>query len=199
MHEPRWGVRGVTFPTQLRLSFNSKARVLVRLGSKEGNNSFALSFLTVLARASASAARLLDLTALLSIAEKDKPTRHQRRDKLIVLQSGPSTSITTLTFVANHIQTTTMSAPARSLFSSSLRVASKSAWRKPAQSLFQQCPGCRQISRTAIRRNGPQPIDDPSFKSLLDNPPVLVRVGGNKRHGPGLIVLGKSFAQPVIR
>ena len=92
-----------------------------------------------------------------------------------------------------------MSAPARSLFTSSVRVASKSAWRKPAQTLFQQCPGCRQISRTAIRRNGPQPIDDPSFKSLLDNPPVLVRVGGNKRHGPGLIILGKSFAQSVIR
>lgn len=33
------------------------------------------------------------------------------------------------------------------------------------------------------------PADDPSFTSAIDNPPNLVRAG--KRHGPGLIVLGK--------
>jgi len=35
-----------------------------------------------------------------------------------------------------------------------------------------------------------QPGDDPSFTSVLDNPPDLVRTG--KRHGPGLIILGMS-------
>ncbi|KAK0718847.1 SURF1 family-domain-containing protein [Apiosordaria backusii] len=35
------------------------------------------------------------------------------------------------------------------------------------------------------RRN--QPADDPSFQSIVDNPPELVRTG--KRHGPGLIIL----------
>lgn len=35
-----------------------------------------------------------------------------------------------------------------------------------------------------------QPGDDPSFTSILDNPPDLVRTG--KRHGPGLIILGTS-------
>lgn len=33
-----------------------------------------------------------------------------------------------------------------------------------------------------------QPADDPSFTSILDNPPQLVRAGG-RRHGPGLLVL----------
>ena len=33
------------------------------------------------------------------------------------------------------------------------------------------------------------PADDPSFASILDQPPVLVNSSG-KRHGPGLIVLG---------
>ncbi|KAI0869714.1 SURF1 family-domain-containing protein [Hypoxylon argillaceum] len=33
-----------------------------------------------------------------------------------------------------------------------------------------------------------QPADDPTFTSILDNPPELVRAGG-RRHGPGLLVL----------
>lgn len=33
-----------------------------------------------------------------------------------------------------------------------------------------------------------QPADDPSFTSILDNPPQLVR-SGRRRHGPGLIIL----------
>ncbi|KAI1499980.1 SURF1-domain-containing protein [Biscogniauxia marginata] len=35
--------------------------------------------------------------------------------------------------------------------------------------------------------NGSNPADDPTFTSILDNPPELVRAG--RRHGPGLIIL----------
>lgn len=77
-----------------------------------------------------------------------------------------------------------------STVSQALRVASRAAWRQPQRSLFQRCPECRHISRTAIRRR--QAADDPNFLSILDNPPNIVRSG--KRHGPGLIVLGKSIS-----
>lgn len=76
-----------------------------------------------------------------------------------------------------------------STVSQALRVASRAAWRGPQRSLFQRCPECRHISRTAIRRR--QPAEDPNFLSILDNPPNIVRSGG-KKHGPGLIVLGRS-------
>jgi len=49
-------------------------------------------------------------------------------------------------------------------------------------------PSPRRISQTAHRRR--QLADDPSFRSILDNPPELVRTG--QRHGPGLIILGTA-------
>ncbi|KAH8802781.1 COX1 assembly protein-like protein Shy1 [Xylogone sp. PMI_703] len=44
---------------------------------------------------------------------------------------------------------------------------------------------CRQISKTS--RQLRQAADDPNFRSIIDNPPTLVRTG--RKHGPGLIVL----------
>ncbi|OBT64475.1 hypothetical protein VE03_05336 [Pseudogymnoascus sp. 23342-1-I1] len=72
-----------------------------------------------------------------------------------------------------------------STVSQALRVASRAAWRRPQRSLFQRCPECRHISRTAIQRR--QPAEDPNFLSILDNPPNIIRSG--RKHGPGLIVL----------
>jgi surfeit locus 1 family protein len=51
-----------------------------------------------------------------------------------------------------------------------------------------KCPSCRHISQST-RRSKAEPADDPNFMSIVDNPPNLVRAG--RRHGPGLIVLGK--------
>ncbi|KAL9126590.1 MAG: hypothetical protein Q9217_004382 [Psora testacea] len=39
----------------------------------------------------------------------------------------------------------------------------------------------------AWRRYGHNPADDPTFSSIVDNPPQLVRTG--QKHGPGLIIL----------
>jgi surfeit locus 1 family protein len=47
-------------------------------------------------------------------------------------------------------------------------------------------PHARQLSSTPHRRLK-QAADDPSFTSILDNPPNLIRTG--RRHGPGLIIL----------
>lgn len=47
----------------------------------------------------------------------------------------------------------------------------------------------RTITHTLPRHRSPQPADDPSFISIVDNPPIPVRVGSSKRHGPGLLVL----------
>ncbi|KAI2610436.1 SURF1-domain-containing protein [Hypoxylon sp. NC1633] len=44
----------------------------------------------------------------------------------------------------------------------------------------------RPFTHTAPRRARP-PAEDPAFRSILDNPPELVRAG--RRHGPGLILL----------
>ncbi|KAI1824996.1 SURF1 family-domain-containing protein [Xylaria intraflava] len=45
----------------------------------------------------------------------------------------------------------------------------------------------RPFTTTPQRPQRRQPADDPTFRSILDNPPELVRVG--RRHGPGLIIL----------
>ncbi|KAI1192351.1 SURF1 family-domain-containing protein [Nemania serpens] len=47
-------------------------------------------------------------------------------------------------------------------------------------------PPRRPFTRSPKLRSR-QPADDPTFTSIVDNPPELVRVG--RRHGPGLIVL----------
>ena len=52
-----------------------------------------------------------------------------------------------------------------------------------------RCPQCRHVSQSS--RRAAQPADDPNFMSIVDNPPTLVRAG--KRHGPGLIVLGRIY------
>lgn len=39
------------------------------------------------------------------------------------------------------------------------------------------------------RRYARSPADDPNFTSILDQPPQLVR-SGQKKHGPGILVLG---------
>lgn len=48
-------------------------------------------------------------------------------------------------------------------------------------------PPRRPFSTTPRRPR--QAADDPNFTSIVDNPPELVRTG--RRHGPGLIILGK--------
>lgn len=45
----------------------------------------------------------------------------------------------------------------------------------------------RQFTTSSTRRQAAQPGDDPTFTSIVDNPPELVRTG--KRHGKGLIIL----------
>ncbi len=47
-----------------------------------------------------------------------------------------------------------------------------------------QCGGRLPIRQ---RRYAHTPADDPNFQSIVDNPPVLVKIG--QRHGKGLIVL----------
>ncbi|KAI1632336.1 SURF1 family protein [Biscogniauxia mediterranea] len=74
--------------------------------------------------------------------------------------------------------------------------------RRVEQSLEHQCrraapfPSSRRpltSARTLLHPASPRPdnsanpADDPTFTSILDNPPELVRAG--RRHGPGLIVL----------
>jgi len=46
----------------------------------------------------------------------------------------------------------------------------------------------RFLSTSSPCRNQQQPVDEPGFTSVLDNPPELVRTG--RRHGWGLIILG---------
>lgn len=49
------------------------------------------------------------------------------------------------------------------------------------------CNRSRKPFSTTSRPEKPQPGDNPSFTSVLDNPPELVRTG--RKHGPGLIIL----------
>ncbi|KAL2037912.1 hypothetical protein N7G274_009387 [Stereocaulon virgatum] len=48
------------------------------------------------------------------------------------------------------------------------------------------CPSCGQ-SWLPRRRYAHTPADDPSYESIVDNPPLLVKQ--NQKHGPGLILL----------
>ncbi|KAK4192590.1 cytochrome oxidase assembly protein shy1 [Podospora australis] len=59
----------------------------------------------------------------------------------------------------------------------------------PKLRFSQQLPNSlrRQPFSSSPRRSQLQPGDDPSFSSIVDNPPELVRAG--RRHGPGLIIL----------
>ncbi|KAK3906593.1 cytochrome oxidase assembly protein shy1 [Staphylotrichum tortipilum] len=57
-------------------------------------------------------------------------------------------------------------------------------WPQPGSSITRSLPR-RPISSTPRRPR--QAADDPSFTSIVDNPPELVRTG--RKHGPGLIIL----------
>ncbi|KAI9835402.1 MAG: hypothetical protein M1819_002320 [Sarea resinae] len=51
------------------------------------------------------------------------------------------------------------------------------------------CPRCGHSSPSPLqRRFAHTPAEDPTFTSILDNPPQIMRAGG-KKHGPGLIIL----------
>ncbi len=51
-------------------------------------------------------------------------------------------------------------------------------------------------SSLAQRRLAHNPADDPLFKSVVDDPPNLVRAG--RRHGAGLIILGTPKKQRIL-
>ncbi|KAK0661503.1 Cytochrome oxidase assembly protein shy1 [Lasiodiplodia hormozganensis] len=74
---------------------------------------------------------------------------------------------------------------------SGLRNLSESTLRRP-QWRCPQCAARRRPQQLQQRRfqssqPGPQPGDDPSFTSIVDQPAQLVKTG--RRHGPGLIIL----------
>jgi|SRR3569833_7082 len=48
----------------------------------------------------------------------------------------------------------------------------------------------RRPLHTTASRQSSQPADNPNFTSIVDNPAEIVRTG--RRHGPGLIILGRS-------
>lgn len=58
----------------------------------------------------------------------------------------------------------------------------------PRRTLFSRTRPQKQQQQPPPQAEPRQPADDPSFTSILDNPPELVRAGG-RRHGPGLLVL----------
>ncbi|RKU45497.1 surf-like protein, variant 2 [Coniochaeta pulveracea] len=66
--------------------------------------------------------------------------------------------------------------------------ALRAATRQAPSTLRQQVP-CRAARRfiSDTPRRYKQPVDDPNFTSILDNPPELIRTG--RKHGKGLIVL----------
>lgn len=85
-----------------------------------------------------------------------------------------------------------------------LRNLSQTTSRRPQW----RCPQCAhrpQPRKTQQRRfqstqqtPGPQPGDDPSFSSIVDQPAQLVKTG--RKHGPGLIILGTTrhrVPQPI--
>ncbi|KAG5974084.1 hypothetical protein E4U58_003684 [Claviceps cyperi] len=61
--------------------------------------------------------------------------------------------------------------------------------------LAAQLPSRQRFTTTTPPRLSPQPqqqsqpADDPNFRSLLDEPPRLVRASNSRRHGPGIIIL----------
>ncbi|KAI1392556.1 SURF1-domain-containing protein [Hypoxylon trugodes] len=59
---------------------------------------------------------------------------------------------------------------------------------KPTNTILRQTtPSLRRPFTNTTHRAARPPAEDPSFTSILDNPPELVRTG--RRHGPGLIIL----------
>lgn len=73
------------------------------------------------------------------------------------------------------------------------QLARASPARRPLQTVVKSSgphtsrPFSHTRSRTQEQPRYKQPADDPSFTSILDNPPQLMRTG--RRHGPGLIIL----------
>ncbi|KAK3943182.1 SURF1 family-domain-containing protein [Diplogelasinospora grovesii] len=81
----------------------------------------------------------------------------------------------------NCLSRSSLSAPNRAVASGSAKFV-----QRPSQPLTSSRRS-RFFSSSPPRRHAQQPGDDPSFTSILDNPPELVRTG--RRHGPGLIIL----------
>lgn len=44
-----------------------------------------------------------------------------------------------------------------------------------------------QLQNPVLRRHAHNPADNPSFTSIVDNPPQIIKTG--RRHGAGLIIL----------
>ncbi|KAI1766782.1 SURF1-domain-containing protein [Hypoxylon sp. FL1150] len=86
---------------------------------------------------------------------------------------------------ASHTSTSTSPSPSRCshhILRPSRPSSCISNSRIPAHLVFR-----RPFTRTSSRASPRPPAEDPSFTSVLDNPPELVRTG--RRHGPGLIIL----------
>lgn len=83
----------------------------------------------------------------------------------------------------------TMHSSSRGFYHATRLALHKSNWKWTKIASARPCLACRYISNTAPRPV--QPADDPSFVSIVDNPPNLIRTG--KRHGLGLIILGMKL------
>lgn len=98
--------------------------------------------------------------------------------------------------IHNSSYKVTMNAPRAFLRQFQSSACSRTIQRKSQKlPLVSRCPQCRHISRTTPKARQ-QPGDDPSFLSIVDNPPNIVRAG--KQHGPGLIILGKSAHEHLV-
>ncbi len=118
-------------------------------------------------------------------AEPIAPTGSNKR------RLSPATPHSFLHFTQQEI---TMKAPASRSISFLRQARTFVASSKPPArfraSIAPRCPACRHLSQSS-RRAKLQSVDDPTWKSIVDNPPELVRAG--RRHGPGLIILGILF------
>jgi len=88
-----------------------------------------------------------------------------------------------------HDKILIMHASSRGLCNASRLSLRGSNWKGTKIAFAGPCLACRYLSKTA--RQPVQPADDPSFVSVVDNPPNLIRTG--KRHGIGLIILGMEL------
>jgi len=89
-------------------------------------------------------------------------------------------------------ETTSKSSLSRSICSSCLSKAIRAnnnvAPRTTKRNFFSSRHNYQNKERTQTYRN---PVDDPAFVSLIDQPVQLVRQ--KRRHGPGLIILGRAM------
>lgn len=112
--------------------------------------------------------------ARLASSKPSKPSRRYWQDEFNFLNSSLILSLLIMLLSVSVLRYSTKISLARSFLEPSY------------QFRIRQCYEQRHISRTARRMI--QPADDPSFTSIVDNPPRLVRAG--KGHGLGLVILG---------